>query len=170
VSDVIRCYLDCGDLHFGFARVKCEDCGHEYLLAFSCKRRHFCPSCHQKRVVEFGEWLCVEVLKYVPHRQWVFSIPKRLRIYFMFDRKLLTKLSRCAWKVLNLYLMQAVPYDDAKAGAKIAFQSFGDFQNFNPHLQKKPAAGTPVSYARICPNSQFHLQKSILTTKPAFFI
>ena len=29
----------------------------------------------------------------MPHRQWVFSIPKRLRIYFMFDRSLLTKLS-----------------------------------------------------------------------------
>jgi len=28
------------------------------LPAFSCKRRYFCPSCHQKRVVEFGEWLC----------------------------------------------------------------------------------------------------------------
>jgi hypothetical protein len=54
-------------------------------------------ACHQKRVVEFGEWLCTEVLKYVLHRQWVFRIPKRLRIYFMFDRKLLTKLSRCAW-------------------------------------------------------------------------
>ena len=26
----------------------------------------------------------------------------------MFDRKLLTKLSRCTWKVLNLYLTQAV--------------------------------------------------------------
>ena len=63
MTDVIRRYLDCGDLHFGFARVKCEDCGHEYSLAFSCKRRHFCPSCHQKRVVEFGEWLCEEVLK-----------------------------------------------------------------------------------------------------------
>lgn len=134
VTDVIRRYLDYGDLHFGFARVKCEDCGHEYLLAYSCKRRHFCPSCHQKRVVEFGEWLCSDVLKYVPHRQWVFSIPKRLRIYFMFDRCLLTKLSRCAWKVLNLYLTQAVAYDDAKAGAAIAVQSFGDFQNFHPHL------------------------------------
>ena len=110
--DVIHRYLDCGDLHFGFARVKCKDCGHEYLLPFSCKRRHFCPSCHQKRVVEFGEWLCAAVLKYVPHRQWVFSIPKRLRIYFMFDRSLLTKLSRCSWKVLNLYLTQAVPYID----------------------------------------------------------
>jgi ribosomal protein S27E len=134
VMDVIQRYLDCGDLHFGFARVKCEDCGHEYLLAFSCKRRHFCPSCHQKRVVEFGEWLCEEVLRHVPHRQWVFSIPKRLRVYFLFDRKLFTKLSRCAWKILNLYLTQAAPHDDAKAGAAVAVQSFGDFQNFNPHL------------------------------------
>ncbi len=52
----------------------------------------------------------------------------------MFDRSLLAKLSRCAWKVLNLYLTQAVPYDDAKAGAAVAVQSFGDFQNFNSHL------------------------------------
>ena len=64
----------------------------------------------------------------------MFHIPKRLRIYFLFDRKLLIKLSRCAWKVLNLYLTQAIAYDDAKAGAAIAVQSFGDFQNFNPHL------------------------------------
>jgi hypothetical protein len=64
----------------------------------------------------------------------VFSIPKRLRINFLFDRKLLTKLSRCAWKVLNRYLSQTVPYEDVKPGAAIAVQSFGDFQNFNPHL------------------------------------
>ncbi len=70
----------------------------------------------------------------MPHRQWVFSIPKRLRIYFMFDRRLLAKLSRCAWKVLNLYLTQTGAYDDAKAGAAVAVQSFGDFQNFHPHL------------------------------------
>jgi len=37
--------------------------------------------------VEFGEWLCTDVLKYVPHRQWVFSIPKRLRIYFILPLK-----------------------------------------------------------------------------------
>jgi len=109
--------------------------------------------CHQKRVVEFGEWLCEEVLKHVPHRQWVFSIPKRLRIYFLFDRKLLTKLSRCAWKVLNLYLTQAVPYDDAKAGAAIAVQSFGDFQNFNPHLHALATDGCFYNDAAfmVCP-------------------
>jgi hypothetical protein len=71
VRQVIYRYLDCGILHNGFARVKCEDCNYELLLAFSCKRRHFCPSCHQKRVVEFGEWLCEEVLKAVPHRHFV---------------------------------------------------------------------------------------------------
>ncbi|MDI6755284.1 MAG: transposase zinc-binding domain-containing protein [Thermodesulfobacteriota bacterium] len=59
-------YLDCGVLRNGFARVRCGECGHEYLLAFSCKRRHFCPSCHQKRVVEFAEWVCGEVLKGFP--------------------------------------------------------------------------------------------------------
>ena len=66
IEKMICRYLDCGDLHNGFARVKCKDCGHEYLLAFSCKRRHFCPSCHQKRVVEFGEWLCMDVIKKIP--------------------------------------------------------------------------------------------------------
>ena len=133
VMDVIFRYLNCGDLHFGFARVKCEDCGHEYFCP-SCAAKQMPLGCHQKRVIEFGEWICEQVLKHAPHRQWVFSIPKRLRIYFMFDRRLLTKLSRCAWKVLNLYLTQAVPYDDAKSGAAVAVQSFGDFQNFHPHL------------------------------------
>jgi len=131
---VIYKYLDCGDLHMGFARVRCENCGHEYLLAFSCKRRQFCPSCHQKRVIEYGEWLLTEVLKDVPHRQWVFSIPKRLRIYFLYDRKLLAKLSICAWKVMNTYLKSVVSDETGVPGASIAVQTYGDFLNFNPHL------------------------------------
>ena len=66
IMDVVYKYLDCGDLHFGSARIKCSICGHEYLLAFSCKCRHFYPSCHQKRVVEYCEWLLTNVLKDVP--------------------------------------------------------------------------------------------------------
>ena len=44
----------------------------------SCKRSHVCPSCHQKRVVEFGERFCMEVLKKITHQHFVFSIPKIL--------------------------------------------------------------------------------------------
>ena len=133
IEKVIYRYLDCGDLHQGFARVRCNDCGHEYLLAFSCKRRHFCPSCHQKRVVEFGEWLCLDVLKKIPHRHFVFSIPKILRRYFLYDRKLLAALSRCAWESLKVFMQQAVPEKEPIPGAVIAIQTFGDFLGFNPH-------------------------------------
>ena len=52
----------------------------------------------------------------------------------MLDRKLLTKLSRCAWKVLSRYLKQTVAFEDAVPGAVIAVQSFGDFLGFNSHL------------------------------------
>jgi hypothetical protein len=48
---VISRFLECGDPHYGFARIYCPQCRHDYLLAFSCKTRYFCPSCHQKRVL-----------------------------------------------------------------------------------------------------------------------
>jgi len=57
-----------------------------------------------------------------------------LRIYFLYDQKLLAKLSVCAWKVINPYLKSTVPDTDAVPGASIAVQTYGDFLNFNPHL------------------------------------
>ncbi|MBF0547652.1 MAG: transposase zinc-binding domain-containing protein [Candidatus Riflebacteria bacterium] len=126
-------YLDCGDLHNGFARVKCGGCGHEFLVPFTCKRRNFCPSCHQKRVIEFGEFLCTSVLKKVPHLHVVFSLPKILRRYFLYDRKLLADLSRCAWETLSLFLKTAAPDENPVPGAVVAVQTFGDFLAFHPH-------------------------------------
>lgn len=35
VSHIARKYLECGDFHQGFARIRCPDCHHEYLLAYS---------------------------------------------------------------------------------------------------------------------------------------
>ncbi|MHC4220238.1 MAG: hypothetical protein ACYSU7_17470, partial [Planctomycetota bacterium] len=40
----------------------------------------------------------------VAHRQFAFTIPKRLRIFFRFDRPLLRALPRLAWQtVLEVY-------------------------------------------------------------------
>ena len=39
------------------------------------------PSCHAKRLEEWGEWILEELLLDVPHRQAVFVIPKMLRIF-----------------------------------------------------------------------------------------
>ena len=131
---VIYQYLDCGILANGFARVKCHKCKNEYLLAFSCKRRHFCPSCHAKRVAVFGEFACSNVLKNVCHRHFVFSIPKIIRIYFLFDRTLLKELTKIAWEVLFLYYKNAVNKKDTAPAAICSIQTFGDMLGFNPHL------------------------------------
>ncbi len=45
----------------------------EYLLAFSCRGRWFCPSCHNKKMVQFGHYLKETILYPAPHLQYVFS-------------------------------------------------------------------------------------------------
>ena len=42
-------YFKCGRLEHGFLRLRCDSCHAEHLLAFSCKRRGFCPSCGARR-------------------------------------------------------------------------------------------------------------------------
>ena len=38
VKDEFEAFLECGILAHGFLRVRCAECGHEKLVAFSCKR------------------------------------------------------------------------------------------------------------------------------------
>ncbi len=73
----------------------------EYLLAFSCKCRYFCPSCHAKRLVLWGLWLEESLLADVPHRQVVLAVPKRLRPYLLYHRALLGDLSRVAARTIT---------------------------------------------------------------------
>jgi Transposase zinc-binding domain len=41
VKDEFDVFLDCGILVHGFLRLRCGECGHDKLMAFSCKRRGF---------------------------------------------------------------------------------------------------------------------------------
>ncbi len=69
VKEVVEKYLDCGNPRCRFARIRCPRCRTEHLLTFSCKTRAFCPSCHAKRLEEWGEWMRETLLLDVPHRQ-----------------------------------------------------------------------------------------------------
>jgi Transposase zinc-binding domain len=53
---------ECGVLDLGFARIRCNACAHEYLLAFSCKCREFFPNCHAKRLAIWAQWLNATLL------------------------------------------------------------------------------------------------------------
>jgi ribosomal protein S27E len=127
-------FVKCGDLREGFARVRCPDCGHELFVAFSCRQRACCPSCGQKRALMLAERLSGESLAPVPHRQWVFTIPKRLRIYFRYDRRLLGKLCRAAYETVNGAMAFQTGDGMVVPGMVAAIQTFGDIVNWHPHI------------------------------------
>ena len=45
IEQEFRESLRCGMLAGGFARFRCDDCGLDRLVPFSCKGRGYCPSC-----------------------------------------------------------------------------------------------------------------------------
>ncbi len=101
VDDVVNAYLDCGRFESGFARVKCSDCGHEFLVATSCQMRGFCPSCGAKRAAAFAAFLADEALEQVGHVMWTFSLPKMIRPYFVHRPELRGKLCRAAFETVQ---------------------------------------------------------------------
>jgi hypothetical protein len=88
-----------------------------------------------KRAIILGHHLNENVLYPVPHRQYVFSIPKMLRIYFKYDRSLLGGLCQCAWRSLLSFLREVVGLKDGVPGAVLAIHTFGaDPGKWHPHL------------------------------------
>ena len=81
VTDEFEAFLECGILAHGFLRLRCGDCAHEKLVAFSCKRRGFCPACGACRMAETAAHLVEHVIPQVPVRQWVVSFPIPLRSF-----------------------------------------------------------------------------------------
>jgi hypothetical protein len=75
VAQVADTFLTCGVLDHGFARIRCDACAHEYLLAFSCKCRYFCPSCHAKRLAIWTQWLDTTLLARCRTAKWCSPFP-----------------------------------------------------------------------------------------------
>jgi hypothetical protein len=90
VRDEFERYLDCGLLCRGFARLECEQCHAQRLVAFSCKGRGFCLSCLGRRMAQSAANLVDHVrlsnhssasLPEVPLRQFVVTFPFELRAF-----------------------------------------------------------------------------------------
>jgi len=129
-ENVIGRFLECGDPQHGFARIRCGQCRYACILPFSCKARYFCPSCHQKRVLAYGEWVEANVLAPVLHRQYVFTIPRLLRPMFARRRVLLGNLCNIVERLFARFYASARP--GARPGIILFVQTFGDLVNFNP--------------------------------------
>ena len=107
VKDEFDAFLDCGILAHGFLRLRCGDCGLEKLVAFSCNRRGFCPSCGSRRVAESAAHLVDHVILRVPARQWVLSFPIPLRILFAAHPQLHTPVLQVIHRVITGFLLSS---------------------------------------------------------------
>jgi len=129
-------YLKCGRLEHGFLRVRCEQCHHERLVAFSCKRRGFCPSCGARRMVESAALLVDEVLPARPIRQWVLTVPFPLRFLFAAYPELMSRVLGIVTRTIATHLAHQAGLSkrEAPTGAVTLIQRFGSALNLNIHF------------------------------------
>ena len=135
VEAAFRAYLKCGILAHGFARAQCAGCGHDFLVAFSCKGRDVCPSCATRRMVETAAYLVDHVLPRVPYRQWVLSVPKRVRWHLREKPEVAGGLLRVFLRAVESTLHKRSPGAprSARFGAVAFVHRFGSFLNSHVH-------------------------------------
>ncbi|STY67603.1 Putative transposase [Micrococcus luteus] len=136
VREEFETYLRCGVLEHGFLRVVCEQCRAERLVAYSCKKRGFCPSCGARRMAESARHLVEEVFGPRPVRQWVLSFPYPLRFLFASKPEAIGPVLGIVHRVIAGWLADqaGVPRDTAQCGAVTLIQRFGSALNLNIHF------------------------------------
>ena len=126
-------FLACGRLENGFLRGGCRA---ERLVAFSCKRRGFCPSCGARRMAESAALLVDDVFPARPVRQWVLSVPWQLRFLFAHDPAIMGAALGVVHRCITSYLIAKArsTRDGACTGAVTLIQRFGGALNLNVHF------------------------------------
>ena len=137
VEREMREFLTCGSLARGFARVRCDTCRAEHLVGFSCKARAVCPSCTGRRMAERAADLVDHVLTHRPVRQWVLTLPFRLRYRLAFDHDLCRAVVSVYVRTLLGFQRRrarAAGVPDGQGGAVTVIQRFGSALNLNVHF------------------------------------
>ena len=142
VEREFRDFLTCGCLAGGFARFRCDQCGQDRLVPFSCKGRGFCPSCGGRRMAERAGHLVDRVFPPVPVRQagvpaarllrggveWVLSLPPRLRYLLAWNHDLCRAVVAVYVRTVLGFLRHVarqVGVGDGRGGAVAIIQRFG---------------------------------------------
>ena len=136
VENEFRNSVECGTLPHGFSRARCTGCGHEIVVAFSCKLRGICPSCNARRMCDTAAHLVDHVLPDVRLRQWVLSVPFEMRILLAANPKALSAVGRIFCQEISRWQKaqaQLLGFKKARGGAICFPQRFGGSLNLNVH-------------------------------------
>ena len=102
-------------------------------------------------MLAYGEWLEDNVLAPVPHRQYVFSLPRLIRPFFRYRRRYLGELCRVVAALLKAGFKAMAPH--RQPAFVLYVQTFGDLLTFNPHIHALVADGVflPTGTFRVLP-------------------
>ena len=125
-------YLKCGRLEHGFLRVRCTSCYQEQLVAFSCKRRGFCPSCGARRIAESAALLVDDILPDAPVRQWVLSFPYALRFLFATRPAAMGRVPGIVYRTLATHQIRKAGH--THGSARTGAVTLGSALNLNIHF------------------------------------
>jgi hypothetical protein len=143
VERTFRKYLECGIPAFGFARAYCPSCGYDFLVPFSCKTRGLCPSCNTRRMVETAAHLVDHVIPRVPVRQWVLTVPKRVRYFLQRTPKMFSGVLRVFMRAVETTLRRHSPGapKNSRFGSVAFLHRSGSSLNEHPHLHSTATDG-----------------------------
>jgi hypothetical protein len=137
VEEECRSYLRCGWLAGRLARFRCAACGDDRLVAFSCKGRGFCPSRSARRMAEHTAHLVDRVFPPVAVRQWVLSLPFRVRYPLAWDHDLCRAVVAVFLRTVLGLLRSGARQPgvaDGRSGAVAMVLRFGAALNLNVHV------------------------------------
>ncbi len=131
-------YLGCGILGRGFARVRCDECATESLVAFSCKGRGVCPSCTARRMADAAAHLVDHVLPVARYRQWVWTMPRAVRYWLAKDGARITRVHALFLRAVFAWQRRLARdrgiAGGGQPGAVTFVQRFGGQLNLNVHF------------------------------------
>ena len=123
--------INCGNYKNGFTTYACIYCGHMKTIGFTCKSR-FCNRCGKVYTDKWVEKMTTKIFD-VPHRHWVFTIPKQLQALIYWDRSLINTMIDSAVQAINEAIYETTG-KKITPGIIVNIHTFGRNTSFNVHL------------------------------------
>jgi hypothetical protein len=140
ITKEFESYLTCGIPAEGSLEVECPRCK-GFIVAYSCKKRGFCPSCMGRRMNELAAHLVDHVVPEVPLRAWVFTVPHPLRYLMAYDKSLCSAVISLVHRTLFQFIRNKAKKELGLESVSLAFpgaisflQRSGSSANLHPHL------------------------------------
>ena len=90
------------------------------------------------------------------HRQFVLTIPKRLRLFFRYDRERLGGLARAAWENIRDVYRAVLGRDNIVPGVVAGIQTFGELIHWHPRIHALVTDGALTPDGTFLPLPEVH--------------